>query len=251
MTVLVTVTDLTFAKHVLDAPMPVLVLFGKRTCRASQALATSLGMIMERYAGQLRIVKVNVDTATVSTDRYNARATPTLLVLQQGKVATRVVGFLPEGLLRVLCEQVVSGKFANESVWSPTEEVFESAVIIPLLQRSGFHHERQVACTLPGRTRQDRGRADLLVYDHPQAHPLTLFEIKRRITSSQELLDAVTQAHAYARAFWLRSFVVAAPAGIWIYARTAAQPTCVRQMSSLQVQQQEAIIPKLLLQLAQ
>jgi hypothetical protein len=227
------------------------VLFGKRTCPASQALATLLGMMVERYAGQLRIVKVNVDTATFLAEQYEVGATPTLLVLQQGDVAARVVGYFPEGLVRVLCDQIVRGELEDSSVWSPVEEVFEDAVVVPLLERWGFHYQRQVACSLPGRATPARGRVDVLVYDHPQVQPLTLFENKRHIASAQELRDAITQAQAYARAFCLRSFVVAAPAGIWIYARTATRPTCVRQMSSLEVEQQGAIVPTLLRQLAQ
>jgi hypothetical protein len=190
-----------------------------------------------------------VVTATLVAEQYDVRATPTLLVLQQGEVVTRVVGFLQEGLLRVLCDQIVLGERVGTASWSPIEEVFEDAVIVPLLQHWGFHYQRQVACTLPRRTRQER--VDILVYEHPQAHPLTLFENKRRIASAQELRDAVTQAHAYAHAFWLPSFVIAAPVGLWIYARTTAQPSCVCQMSSLEVQQRGMVIPKMLMQLGQ
>lgn len=48
--------------------------------------------------------KDHLDTAPLFVEQFGIEATPTLLVLQQGEVATRVVGFLSEGLLRVLCD---------------------------------------------------------------------------------------------------------------------------------------------------
>ena len=51
-------------------------------------------------AGQLKVVKVNVDIAQQTAARYQAMSIPTLLILSEGKVADRIVGALPEGDLR-------------------------------------------------------------------------------------------------------------------------------------------------------
>ncbi|MDQ2999584.1 MAG: hypothetical protein M3R61_21330, partial [Chloroflexota bacterium] len=144
-------------------------------------------------------------------------------------------------LLRLLCDQVASGTLPPEPFWSPVEAMFEDIVVAPLLDAWGFTYVRQAACPRPA-----RGRIDFLVYDKPDAPPLTLFENKRQLISPQALAQAAAQAHGYARALQLSSFVVAAPAGLWIYASTATSPVSVRQFTSLELQQQRDSVPGIL-----
>ena len=81
------------------------------------------------------------------------------------------------------------------------------------------------------------------------APALTLFENKRQIVSAQVLEQAAAQAHRYARALQVASFVVAAPAGMWIYDATANMPVVVRRVTSLELQQRPDQVPKILRQL--
>jgi hypothetical protein len=103
---------------------------------------------------------------------------------------------------------------------------------------------RQAASPAPA-----RGRIDFLVYDEPGAPPLTLFENKRQIASTQALAQAVAQAHGYARALGLPSCVVAAPAGLWIYDSAGTHPVLVRRISSLELLQRPGDMLTLLRQL--
>jgi hypothetical protein len=91
---------------------------------------------------------------------------------------------------------------------------------------------RQAASPAPA-----RGRIDFLVYDDPAAPPLTLFENKRQVASAQALAQATAQAHGYSRALGLPSCVVAAPAGLWIYAGAGRHPVLARRISSLELLQ--------------
>jgi hypothetical protein len=84
------------------------------------------------------------------------------------------------------------------------------------------------------------------VYDEPGAQALTLFENKRQLLSPAALEQAATQARRYARALGIGSFVVAAPAGLWIYAATTNAAVAVRRVTSLELQQQPGEVPKLL-----
>ena len=155
-----------------------------------------------------------------------------------------MVGFVSPNLLQLLCDQVASGTLPSEPFWSPVEVTFEDVVIVPLLDAWGFTYVRQAACPMPA-----RGRLDFLVYDEPAAPPLTLFENKRQLASAQALAQAAAQAHGYARAVQAPSFVVAAPAGLWIYASTATSPVAVRRVTSLELQQQLDSVPRILRQL--
>jgi hypothetical protein len=119
-------------------------------------------------------------------------------------------------------------------LWSPTEQAFEDAVIVPLLDAWGWTCRRQVACPLPAGKGAARGRVDILVYAGA-AEPLTLFENKRQIASAAALQQAMIQAQGYAQALGLVSFVVAAPAGMWVYRLREGRARLVRSFSSLEV----------------
>jgi len=222
----------------------VVALFGSRACLASRALRPLLRELASIHAGTIRFATIEAEHAPLLADQFGLQITPTLIVVQNGEIATRVVGFVSPDLLRLLCDQVASGTLPPEPCWSPVEATFEDVVIVPLLNAWGFTYLRQAACPAPA-----RGRIDFLVYDEPAAPPLTLFENKRQLASTQALAQAAAQAHGYARALQVASFVVAAPAGLWIYASTATAPVAVCRVTSLELPQQLDRVPRILRQL--
>ena len=243
-TALLAVAEANFGRQVLAARVPVLVLFGAQRCHASRALRPLLAELAELHAGRMRIATVDAERAPLLAEQIGVQATPTLVIVRDGEVVTRAVGFVPAALLRLLCDQIAGETLPPGPFWSPIEETFEDLVVAPLLDAWGFRYARQAACPAPA-----RGRIDFLVYDRP-AQPLTLFENKRQIMSADALARAVAQAHAYARALRLPSFVVAAPAGLWIYASANGPAQAVRRVSSLElVVQQPGSVPELLRQL--
>ena len=232
---LIAVTEANFSQHVLAASTMVIVFFAKRSCPGSRTMAPMLAKLDVVYAEQLRITEINVDTAPHLVEWYSSWAPQTLLIFQHGEVITRVVGFLSEGLLRVLLDQGVRGELLENTLWSPVEEVFEDTVLIPLLQQSGLHFQRQALCVLSRCKIQSLGRFDLLLSDYALEQPISLIESKRQISSEYQLQQAVQQASAYAQALCLRSFVVAAPSGMWIFQRDSTKAHCVREISSLEL----------------
>jgi thioredoxin 2 len=69
---------------------------------ALERLATDL-------AGQVKLVKVNVDTSPRISQRFDAQAIPTLLVLRGGKVTARQTGALPQAALRAWVDNALGG----------------------------------------------------------------------------------------------------------------------------------------------
>jgi len=240
-TALLSVTESNFGRSVINAPLPVVALFGSRTCPASRALRPLLNELALAYAGSIRFATINADQSPLLAGQFGLQITPTLIVVQHGEIITRVVGFVSPELLRLLCDQVARGALPPDPFWSPVEATFEDVVVAPLLDAWGFTYLRQAPCPAPA-----RGRIDFLVYDEPGAPPLTLFENKRQLSSELALAQAAAQAHRYARALHLASCVVAAPAGLWIYDAMAKAPVAVRRITSLDLQQQPDEVPRVL-----
>ena len=238
---LLSVTESNFGRYVINAPLPVVALFGSRSCPASRALRPLLNELASVYAGSIRFATINADQSPLLAGQFGLQITPTLIVVQHGEIATRAVGFTPPELLRLLCEQVANETLPRDPFWSPVEATFEDIVVVPLLDAWGFTYVRQAPCPAPS-----RGRIDFLVYDEPDTPPLTLFENKRLLISEQALAQAAAQAHRYARALEIVSFVVAAPPGLWIYDAPAKAPVAVRRMTSLELQQQPDEVPRML-----
>lgn len=62
-------------------------------------VAPVLEKLAARYAGSLKVVKINVDDNPRSAQQYDASSIPTLIMVKDGKVVDRVVGAQPEPAL--------------------------------------------------------------------------------------------------------------------------------------------------------
>src|SRR5262245_24283745 len=121
---LIAVGETTFARRVRAAIVPVVVVFRSSHCDACRALVGSVARLAEQYPGQWLVLGVDVDRAPLLAESYAVTAVPTVLVLHHGEEATRMVGFAPELLLRLLFDQVLAGELPPGQLWSPTEQAF-------------------------------------------------------------------------------------------------------------------------------
>jgi thiol-disulfide isomerase/thioredoxin len=248
MTSLAVVSDTNLGSAVLRATRPVVAAFVSPSCAASAALLPILEQLAVEYAGRVLAVAINAEEETLLVEQFSIACTPTLLVVDRGEPVTRAVGFAPLGLIRQLFVDTASSNLARHWLWSPTEEVFEETVIAPLLQRWGWRFIRQAPCPLPT-SKGIRGRIDFLAYLDDDDDPLTLFENKRQIASQYDLQQAVVQARTYAAALDARSFVVAAPSGMWVYAREGKRTRSAGTFSSLDLHINPQALATLLLEL--
>ncbi|MGB9407114.1 MAG: thioredoxin [Terracidiphilus sp.] len=86
------VRDATFDQEVLNSEQPVLVDFWAAWCGPCKALAPIVDSVAAKYAGQIKVAKVNVDENSASPSRYNIRGIPALLFFKGGKVTDQMVG---------------------------------------------------------------------------------------------------------------------------------------------------------------
>ncbi len=95
---LVDATDATLASA-LQTKQLVLIDLWAPWCSPCRTVAPILERLSVRYAGQIKVVKVNVDNNRKSSARFDARSIPTLVMMRDGKVVDRIVGTQPESAL--------------------------------------------------------------------------------------------------------------------------------------------------------
>jgi thioredoxin 2 len=83
----------------LDTKALVLLDLWAPWCGPCRMVAPVLERLAQRYAGRIKVVKVNVDTAPQTAARFDARSIPTLVLLRDGRPVERVVGAQPEPVL--------------------------------------------------------------------------------------------------------------------------------------------------------
>jgi thioredoxin-like negative regulator of GroEL len=71
-------------------------------------VAPVLEKLATRYAGQLKVVKVNVDENPIAARRFDASSIPTLVMMRDGEPVGRVVGAQPEAALAFQIEPLLS-----------------------------------------------------------------------------------------------------------------------------------------------
>ncbi len=77
----------------------VLVDFWADWCGPCRAVAPVLERLAGRYAGRLKVVKVDVEVAQALAARYRAQSIPLLVFFQGGDEVHRLVGAQPERVL--------------------------------------------------------------------------------------------------------------------------------------------------------
>ena len=83
------VNDATFDQEVLQSEQPVLVDFWAVWCGPCKAIAPTVDALAAKFAGQLKVAKVNVDQNAATPSRYSIRGIPALLFFKGEKWWTR------------------------------------------------------------------------------------------------------------------------------------------------------------------
>ena len=100
--------DTTFAEVADAAKVPVIVDLWAPWCGPCRMVSPALEQLARDLAGQVKLVKVNVDVAPQISQRFSAQAIPTLLVLRGGQVVARQTGAVPLAALRAWVDQALA-----------------------------------------------------------------------------------------------------------------------------------------------
>jgi thioredoxin 1 len=85
-----------FEKEVLQSENPVMVDFWAAWCVPCRMIAPIVERLAEKYAGRLKVAKLDVDSNQELAIRYQVMSIPTLLFFKNGQVVDRIIGAVGE-----------------------------------------------------------------------------------------------------------------------------------------------------------
>ena len=99
--------DADFSEIAEQASMPVLVDLWAVWCAPCRQVSPVLARLAHERAGQVKLVKVDVDKAPKLSERFTIQAVPTLILMRDGKVVARRAGAAPASALRSWTDEVL------------------------------------------------------------------------------------------------------------------------------------------------
>lgn len=102
-----------FAEVAEQAPVPVLVDLWATWCGPCRMVSPALERLAIDRAGELKLVKVDVDAAPRLSERFQVQSVPTLMVLRNGEVLARQSGAAPAPALRNWLDGALSRESAR------------------------------------------------------------------------------------------------------------------------------------------
>ena len=103
-----TFTDSDFDTEVLRSEQPVLVDFWAIWCGPCRQMAPVIDSLAEKYAGKIKIGKLDVDHNPAAAQRFNVRGIPTMLLFKGGLPVEQIVGSVPESRLAAALDNHVA-----------------------------------------------------------------------------------------------------------------------------------------------
>jgi thioredoxin 2 len=95
---IVTGTDISFRKE-LETSAPVLVDFWAEWCGPCRMVAPVLEDLARDKAGQIKIIKLNVDQNPATAGQFNIQSIPTMILFKNGQPVETLVGAMSKNAL--------------------------------------------------------------------------------------------------------------------------------------------------------
>ncbi len=92
----ITITKENFNEEVINSGEPVLLDFWASWCGPCKMIAPSVASVADKFAGKVKVGKINVDEQPELAMQYKVSGIPTLLMFKGGSEVGRSVGYIPE-----------------------------------------------------------------------------------------------------------------------------------------------------------
>jgi len=90
------VTDQTFHNEIIMSLGPVLMDCWAPWCSTCSKMTPILIALAGKYAGRVKIAKLNVDQNPITASKYHIQSVPTLLFFKNGQIINRLAGGYPK-----------------------------------------------------------------------------------------------------------------------------------------------------------
>ena len=100
------ITAANFENEVLHSDKPVLLDFYADWCGPCKMLSPILHEIAEENVGSVKVGKVNVDEQMALAQQFQVSSIPMLLVIKNGKIVGKSVGYRPKAQISAMLEEV-------------------------------------------------------------------------------------------------------------------------------------------------
>jgi thioredoxin 1 len=98
-----------FKREVLESDLPVMVDFWAEWCVPCRMIAPIVERLAQRYAGRLKVVKLDVDANQDLAIQYQVMSIPTLLFFKNGQPVDRIIGAVGEQAIVQKIEELLQG----------------------------------------------------------------------------------------------------------------------------------------------
>jgi thioredoxin 1 len=101
------ISDKDFEQKVIKSRVPVLLDFWAPWCVPCRMVAPIVEKLSNKYDGQLKFYKINIDENPRTPARYQVMSIPSLMLFKNGKAVDTVVGAVPERSLVSRIDEVL------------------------------------------------------------------------------------------------------------------------------------------------
>lgn len=96
-----------FETEVMNSDMPVLIDFYADWCMPCKMMGPAVKKLAEKFDGQVKVGKVNVDEQPELAGQFNVMSIPFFAVIKDGKMVDNALGAMPEFALEKKIKKVI------------------------------------------------------------------------------------------------------------------------------------------------